>query len=79
MTHLLCGECDMNVFAVYGKCVSLRKCLVTFYYLSSVGHSYRRGMLGNVVFGVWLAFCSFNTVYVGVRVISLILIIDYSV
>lgn len=29
---------DTNVFTVHGKCVSLRKCLVTFYYLSTMGH-----------------------------------------
>lgn len=64
-----CGKCAMSVFAAYGKCVSLRKCLVTFYYLSSAGHSYLRGMLGNAVFGPCLAFCSFNTVNVRMRVI----------
>lgn len=64
----VCGKYDMIVFATYGKCVSLRKCLVTFYYLSSAGHSYLRGMLGNAVFGPCLAFCSFNTVNVRMRV-----------
>ena len=53
-----CGECDTSVYfaPVHGKCVSLRKCLVTFYYLSSAGHHRRRGMLGNVVFGACIQY-----------------------
>lgn len=46
----VCAQRETNAFAIHGKCVSLTKCLVTFYYLSTVGHSCLRGILGNVVF-----------------------------
>ncbi len=60
----VCGKCERNLFGVHGKCVSLRKCLVTFYYLSSAGRLYLSGMLGNVVFGVCGGFFVHSVRYV---------------
>lgn len=54
----------MNVFTVHGKCVSLGKCLVTFYYLSSAGRLYLHGMLGNVVFAACITLFIQNSMYV---------------
>lgn len=45
-TRVCTGPRKLVFSAIHGKCVSLRKCLVTFYYLSSAGHVYRPGRSG---------------------------------